>query len=69
MKIFVVHLKNGNEIEIEATSYSRDNEQYVFVVKMAKKFHLLFAPKSFQSPNTNKRAVNLEAASKYGLVG
>jgi len=31
MKIFVVHLKDGKEIEIEAKSYSRDNEQYVFV--------------------------------------
>ena len=31
MKIFVVHLTNGNEIEIEANSYHCDNEQYVFV--------------------------------------
>ena len=31
MKIFVIHLKDGKEIEIEAKYYSRDNEQYVFV--------------------------------------
>ena len=31
MKIFVANLRSGKEIEIEANSYHRDNEQYVFV--------------------------------------